>query len=137
MNRHLTFWNLLAYDYADSTSSPVTAHQANVFTAAENTASTPNNPAQAVSDLLAADIEPAKIILGCPLYGRGFANTDGLGKSFNGAPAGDVGHENGVRDYKNLPVEGSDVRFDASANAAYSYDWGRKELFSFDTLQSV
>lgn len=136
MDRHVDFWNLLAYDYANSTSSFVTAHQANIFTAF-NTASTPNNPAQAVSDLLDADIEPSKILLGCPLYGRGFSNTEGMGEIFDGAPAGDLGHGEGVRDYKNLPLTGPDVKFDSAANAAYSYDSEKKELFSYDNPKSV
>lgn len=136
MDRHVTFWNLLAYDYADSTSSTVTAHQSNVFTAS-NTAATPINPAQAVSDLLDADIEPSKVLLGCPLYGRGFANTEGMGKSFEGAPAGDLGHKEGIRDYKNLPLTGEDVKFDPASNAAYSYDSDKKELFSYDNPKSV
>lgn len=136
MDRHVDFWNLLAYDYANPTSSFITAHQANIFTAS-NIASTPNNPAQAVSDLLDADIEPSKILLGCPLYGRGFSNTEGMGEIFDGAPAGDLGHGEGVRDYKNLPLTGPDVKFDSAANAAYSYDSEKKELFSYDNPKSV
>ena len=136
MDRNLNFWNLVAHDFTGESVSPVSGHQANVFTSSqEERPSTPYNPAQAVSDLLENDIAPEKILLGCPLYGRGFSNTDGLGKSFDGVPAGD-GKE-GIFDYKDLPLPGAEVKFDDKANAAYSYDENKKELFSFDTPASV
>ena len=134
LDRHLDFWNLLAYDYAAESISEVTAHQANVFTGRDSL-TTPYNPAQAVSDLLDHEVEPEKIILGCPLYGRGFANTDGLGKSFSGSPVGDF--DEGIRDYKSLPLPGADVKLDPTANAAYTYDGEKKELFSYDNPASL
>ena len=60
-----------------------------------------------------------------------------MGRSFDGAPAGDLGHGEGVRDYKNLPLTGADVNFDPAANAAYTYDSEKKELFSYDNPKSV
>lgn len=36
-----------------------------------------------------------------------------------------------------MPPEGADVRMDVLANAAYSYDKEKKELFSFETEESV
>ena len=134
MDRYLDFWNLMAYDYANDSTSSVAAHQANVFTGREPK-STPYNPAQAISDFLDFEIEPEKIILGCPLFGRGFANTEGLGKAFSGCPTGDT--EKGVRDYKNLPIQGAEVKFDAMANASYTYDDDKKELFSYDNPDSL
>ena len=134
MDKCVDFWNLVAHDFTGESISSVSGHQANVFTGREEL-STPYNPAQAVSDLLEHDIEPEKILLGCPLYGRGFSNTEGLGKSFSGVPTGDV--QEGIRDYKNLPPPGAEVKFDAAANAAYSYDDEKKELFSFDNPDSL
>lgn len=136
MNHHLDLFNLLAYDYASPHTSPVTAHQTNVFTNGPGH-STPHNPAQAVSDLLDADIPAEKILLGIPLYGRGFSHTKGLGHSFSGCPSSDENHEKGVRDVKHLPPPGASVQFDVSANAAYSYDCEKGELFSFDNEASV
>ena len=135
MNGHVDFFNLLAYDYATPTASPVTAHQANMFT---NGNGTPHNPAQAVSDLLDAEAPAEKILFGIPLYGRGFAHTEGLGKPFSGCPpSDDAAREAGVRDVKHLPPVGADVKMDFTANAAYSYDEDKKELFSFETEESV
>jgi len=134
MDKHVDFWNLVAHDFTGESNSPVSGHQANVFKVREELI-TPFNPAQAVSDLLENDIEPEKILLGCPLYGRGFSNTEGLGKAFSGVPAGDV--KEGIRDYKDLPLPGAEVKFDAAANAAYSYDDEKKELFSFDNPASL
>lgn len=96
---------------------------------------TPYNTAQAISDFEDFGVPPESIILGCPLYGRGFANTNGLGKEFTGAPSGDW--EEGLRDYKNLPLPGAEVYFDPMANASFTYDRHKRELFSYDNIDSL
>ena len=134
IDSNIDLWNLVAHDFTGESISELSGHQTNVF-AGPSDQSTPHNPAQAVSDLLDCDIEPQKILLGCPLYGRGFSNTDGLGKPFTGVPSGDA--KDGIQDYKNLPLPGAEVKFDPAANAVYSYDSEKKELFSFDDPASL
>ncbi|KAK4099145.1 glycoside hydrolase family 18 protein [Parathielavia hyrcaniae] len=131
MDRYLDFWNLMAYDYAGSWDS-VAGHQANLFPGRTNAASTPFNTEAAVQHYVAQGVAPSKIVMGMPLYGRAFEATEGLGQSYSGV--GEGTWENGVHDYKKLPIEGAEVRMDDEAVATYCYHSGRKLLVSYDTV---
>jgi chitinase len=67
-----------------------------------------------------------------PLYGRAFTNTAGLGQPYNGIGPGTW--EAGVYDWRDLPLPGSTVYYDAEAGATYSYDNTTNMLVSFDTV---
>ena len=134
IDKYVDFWNLMAYDYAGTGSSNVTAHQSNLLTGSDRQ-KTPYNTAQAISDFEEFGIAPNKVVLGCPLFGRGFADTEGLGKTFSGPASGD--YEEGVRHYRNLPLPGAEMQFDSTANASYTYDSNKRELFSYDNPASI
>jgi len=68
-----------------------------------------------------------------PIYGRAFQNTDGLGKSFSGT--GEGTWENGVHDFKKLPLDGSDEIYDEESGATYSYDKTKRLLLTYDTIE--
>lgn len=122
--------NLMAYDYAGSWDT-ISGHQSNLFPGNFSAFST----SAAVQDYIAAGVEASKIILGMPLYGRAFENTEGIGKPFNGV--GDGSWENGVWDYKSLPRPGATEKFDPALLASYSYDPSSRELISYETLKVV
>lgn len=69
MQPYVDLFYLMAYDYAGSWDTK-TGHQAAMFGGALNTD-------QAVNDYLAAGIPSRKLVMGLPMYGRGFCNTDG------------------------------------------------------------
>ncbi|KAK3290523.1 glycoside hydrolase family 18 protein [Chaetomium fimeti] len=129
----IDFFNLMAYDYAGSWST-VSAHQANLYPLTPNT-TTPFSTDAAVADYLAAGVPAAQLVLGMPIYGRGFTATDGIGQSYTGVGQGSW--EAGVWDYKALPKPGAEVVYDEAAGATYSYDKTGRELVSFDTVEMV
>ncbi|KAH6623385.1 endochitinase [Chaetomium tenue] len=132
MDRYLDFWNLMAYDYAGSWDS-VAGHQANLYPCGHDAARTPFSTEAAVQAYVGRGVVPDKIVLGMPLYGRAFQGTDGLGRPFNGV--GEGTWENGVHDYKKLPLEGSEVLADYDAGASYCYHRDRRVLVSYDNVE--
>ncbi|KAL5485080.1 CHT4_1 [Sanghuangporus weigelae] len=123
MAKYLDFWNLMAYDYAGSWGT-VADHQANVFGGAINTN-------DAVQWYISRGVPRHKIILGIPLYGRSFMNTDGPGKPFSGIGPGSW--EAGVYDYRALPLPGSYIFRDEKAIASWTTDYQKHEIVSFDS----
>lgn len=132
MDQYLDFWNLMAYDYSGSWDAH-TGHQANLRPSRNNAKATPFNTEQAVSHYKSQNVHPSKIVIGMPLYGRAFENTDGLGHPFSGV--GEGTWENGVHDFKTLPLLGAQVMVDEEAGASYSYDSRKRQLVSFDTVE--
>ncbi|CAA7263156.1 unnamed protein product [Cyclocybe aegerita] len=123
MDRYLDFWNLMAYDFAGSWDS-VTGHQANLYGG-------PLGAASAVNWYISQGVMRDKLVLGVPLYGRSFLNTDGPGSSFSGMGQGTW--ESGVYDYRALPLPNSTVREDTKTGVSWSYDPAKREMISFDS----
>jgi chitinase len=124
----LDFINLMAYDYAGSWDAHA-GHQANLF--AGHPQCTPFSTEQAVRDYVAAGVPPHKIVLGMPLYGRAFQQTEGPGHPFSGV--GEGSFENGVWDYKALPRPGAQEHHDAAVGASWSFDPASRVMVSYDT----
>ncbi|KAI5827326.1 glycoside hydrolase family 18 protein [Schizophyllum commune Tattone D] len=130
MDSALSYWNLMAYDYAGSWSD-VTDNQANLYPDGVSDISTEG----ALKWYKDSGATAAKISLGIPIYGRGFENTDGLGSSFNGVGSGTT--ESGIYSYKNLPFAGAEVFENTTSGSSYSYDSAKREWISYDTPNIV
>ncbi|CAE6354217.1 unnamed protein product [Rhizoctonia solani] len=126
MDKSLTFWNLMAYDYAGSWST-TSDDQANLYGPTNSDTDTDS----AIKWYTANGATTSKIVMGLPLYGRAFESTNGIRQPFNGIGPGTW--EAGVYDYKALPLAGAAVFEDSSRGASYSYDSSKKELVSYDT----
>ncbi|KAK0620715.1 glycoside hydrolase superfamily [Immersiella caudata] len=121
----IDWFNLIAYDYSGRWSK-VSGHQSNLFSPVTSTGGSGGRKSteEVVKRYLREGIPPGKIVLGMPVYGRAFRDTDGIGKPYG---------EAAEYQYKVLPGVGAEVVYDAAAGATYSYDEAMRELVSFDT----
>ncbi|KAI1794157.1 glycoside hydrolase [Ganoderma leucocontextum] len=125
MDQSLDFWNMMAYDFAGSWDK-VTGHQANLFGGQLSVS-------QAINWYIDQGVPRDKIVVGMPLYGRSFMNTDGPGAPYQGLGPGSW--EQGTYDYRALPLPGSYVFQDDKIVASWTYDYNKKEMVSFDSEQ--
>jgi len=123
--------NIMTYDFAGGWEKK-TGHQAPLFSPEGRDATNPStlwSVDGAVSQFLGAGVDPGKLVVGVPFYGRGWSgvpSTDsGLGELSTGLPQGS--YEPGVFDYKDLVAriaaqpDAYKVYEDGAAEASFIY----------------
>lgn len=127
MEKYIDVFYLMAYDYSGDWDQQ-TGHQANLFGG-------PLNTDQAVNDYMAAGVPASKLVLGIPMYGRGFTNTNGPDCCYQGVCKGSW--EAGQYDYKCLPLPGSTEHNDMEKMASWCYDPQSRVFVTYDSPQVV
>ncbi|KAH0558600.1 hypothetical protein GP486_004746 [Trichoglossum hirsutum] len=132
LNAVVDFFSLMAYEYTGSWSS-FTGHHANLDPS-QIPNSAPLNTANALTYYTTTGQIPAnKILLGMPLFGKGFDNTPGMGLPFSGV--GNGSWDAGIWDYKDLPRPGAVESVDHSAAAAWCQ--GEDLVVSYDNGETA
>jgi chitinase len=126
MNDSVDLFYLMAYDLAGAWDA-TTGHQAALYGDAMSV--------DAAIQHFGRHVPKHKLVMGLPVYGRSYANTDGPLSPFEGVPDGTW--ESGSYDYKVLPRPGADEIYDPDLGASWSYDPDRREYVTYDTAPVV
>ena len=136
----IDWMNLMSYDYHGGW-DPITGHNAPLNVGSKDTAQG-FSISDSVDAYLNAGFPAQKLVLGLPLYGRGWENVsataNGLYQSGVNASVGTW--EKGVFDYtdiKNNYLPTMTRYWDAEAQVPYLYDPARKLWISYDDPQSI
>ncbi|OCH89471.1 hypothetical protein OBBRIDRAFT_664377 [Obba rivulosa] len=130
MDEAITYWNLMAYDYAGSWLN-WTDNQANLYDGVRTNVSTD----KALTWYVQNGATASKMTMGIPLYGRAFEQTQGIGFPYNGIGPGTI--QAGIYSYQDLPLAGASVFENHTDVTSYSYDSTKQELVSYDTPDIV
>lgn len=133
MDSYLSFWNVMCYDFAGKSWSSKTAFHSNLFgTNGDNSL----NCSDTILKYISAGINSQKLVLGMPGYGRCFYNVheEGIGQKFK---EGNTAGKQDTIDYKNLPLAGTQEKFDSRKVSAYNYDPKSQTFVSYDNQQSA
>jgi chitinase len=133
MVKYLDNINIMTYDFADGNwGVNRTTQQTNLY----KTAYTLFSIEESVNKMISLGVPVDKIVIGGALYSRGFSNTEGIAKPCNGGST-DKSWENGIVDYKALPLPGATEMYDEQSGAGYSHDPQKKIVNSYDTTKSM
>ena len=147
--RYLDFANVQGYDFhgsgSDNSWEPDrTGHQANWNVDADDPYATHFSAASALAVYLDAGVNPRKLTIGIPFYGRGWQGvTDGGAhgewQAANGAAPGQFQEEAGTRGYGNLVASfpNMTVYHDEQAIATYGYTGANGQWWTFDDAWSI
>lgn len=125
---NIDYLMLMCYDFSGPWSKN-TRHQCNLF-------STPvcDKSIEACIKLLTDKGIPSnKLLMGCPLYGRAFANSEGLNGGYNGSCKGTW--EDNVFDYNK--IVDTNEKYDDEHGATYSYDENKRIFITYDSPKSI
>lgn len=128
LDRYLSFWNVMCYDFAGNSWSSKTGFHSNLF---GHNGDNGLNCADILKKYMDRGVPLSKLVLGMPLYGRKFSQPQapGVGMPFNKGG----GSEDTV-DYKLLHNR---EEFDPRKVGASQYDPQTSSWISYDSVQSA
>lgn len=130
-SHYLDMVNLMAYDFSGPWVKKC-GHHAQLFTPhVPHSAEAAISCHSAVSYMVRQGVQPQKIVLGVPAYGRSFTGSKGVGHSYSGHAG-----EEGTFEYRDLPRPGSKEHVDEQVGAAYCVG-GDGGFVTYDTPQTV
>lgn len=134
IDKYLSFWNLMLYDFAGNGWSSKTGFHSNLF---GNNGDNQLNVDDTVKVYLNSGINPKKLVIGMPLYGRAFfgSPSNGIGQSFTKERAPNLPVETETVDYHMLPI--GQPEFDHRKVGASCYDANSKLFISYDSVDSM
>lgn len=131
MDPFIDLYNMMCYDFTGPWST-FTDHQSNLL----GRSSSVDSVAKAVDFALANGAARQKLVIGIPIYGRSFAQTNGLTKPFVASSGGTW--EPGIYDYKAIPaMTACRPMWEPASNASFCYDARERLLISYDTPTSL
>jgi chitinase len=134
MSKYLNTINVMTYDFASSSWGPcLSTHHSNLYSVSGYAEMSVHS---SIAKFIQKGVPRDKLVIGVPLYSRGFANTSGLGHPSSGVVS-DKSFEDGVCDVKTLPRENAVEFWDDNAKATFSYDKEKKCLNSYESAQSA
>ena len=142
--QYMDYIFLMNYDMFGAFDLNNLGHQAGLYDASHNPAIT-HTTDRGVNDLLAQGLDPEKLVIGVPKYGRGWKgvhNYTGDNPMTGQATGGiDGTWEAGVLDYRDIvdnhSGNGWEDRYDEQAEASYKWNPTTKELISYDNARAV
>lgn len=134
--KDLSVWvdefHIMTYDFMGFSGQKVTGHHTNL----KKCSYCDFSVEEAVETYLEEGVNPQKLFIGVAFYSRGFKNSSGPGEPGEGGSL-DTSWEQGIVDYKDLPIHGSKEYWDPNCLAPFSYDANRKVYNSYDNPSSV
>jgi chitinase len=140
VSRYLDYMSVMAYDFHGGWEMATNFHSPLLGSPSDPAGPTANAD-YAVRSHLHAGVPPSKLLLGAPLYGRGWSGVanvhHGLYQPATGLAPGKW--ENGVNDYKELavPVAGASKFRDLRSQGVWTYDPSAGVFWGFDDPQSL
>ena len=126
-------WHIMTYDFHSSSwGETKTAHHTNPRKSSFGSWSAE----EAADHYLSQGVPSTKLYIGGAFYSRGFANTTGLGQPGSGMVP-QKSWEDGVIDYKQLPMPGATEYLDPESKGAYSYDPTLRIVNTYDNPDSM
>ena len=128
LEENVFFFSLLSFDFSGAGFSSVTAHSSNIYKSSSNATLAPFSADGAVDSLIKKGLKSDKLVLGIPVYGHCFRNTQGLGQPFHNPSGNEDTH-----DYSKINVENAQI--DKGLVASWLYT--NKTLISLDTVPVI